>query len=105
MIKSSPVLLLVLLLSALASCKNAPVACFMVTTPTDSIKAGSIVKFDAGCSSGATAFYWDFGNGQDTTGVQTAQTVYTTVATYSVALVVGSSGKSNSLTKKIVVLP
>ena len=103
--KATPSLLLfLLLLTALSSCKTAPGACFTVTTPTDSIRVGTIVVFNAGCSSDATAYYWDFGNGKDTNSI-VAQTMYTTVATYSVSLVVGNSGKSASITKNIVVLP
>jgi PKD repeat protein len=105
MIKATTILLLfLLLLTALSSCKNVPVACFTVSTPADSIKVGTVVMFNAGCSSDATAYYWDFGNGMDTNSV-VAHTTYTTVATYSVALVVGNSGKSASVTKSIVVLP
>jgi PKD repeat protein len=101
---TTTLLLLLLLLTALSSCKNAPVACFTVTTPSDSIKVGTTVIFNAGCSSDATAYYWDFGNGKDTTSI-VAQTTYSTVATYPVALVVGNSGKSASVTKSVVVLP
>ena len=104
--KATPALLLFLsLLTALSSCKNAPVACFTVTTPADSIKVGTVVTFNATCSSDATAYYWDFGNGMNSSSAPIAQTTYTTVASYSVALVVGNSGKSASVTKNIVVLP
>ena len=103
--KAAPTLLMILfLLAGLGSCKESPVACFRVTTPADSIKVGSIVRFDGSCSSDVNAYYWDFGNGLDTTSI-TAQTTYTTAANYTVVLVVGNSGKSASLTKTITVLP
>jgi PKD repeat protein len=101
---TTTLLLFLLLLTAMSSCKNTPIACFTVSTPADSIKVGTVVVFNAGCSSDATAYYWDLGNGRDTNSI-IAQTTYTTVATYSVALVVGNSGKSASVTKNVVVLP
>lgn len=97
--------LFLLFITILSSCKNAPVACFQVTTPADSIRVGHPVIFNASCSSDATAYYWDFGNGQTGSTAPTAQTIYDSVATYTVALIVGNSGKSASLTKNITVLP
>ncbi len=103
--QTTPLLLFVLLLGLLSSCKNAPVACFTVVTPADSIRLGHTVTFDASCSSDATQYYWDLGNGQTSTLAPTVQTIYDSTMTYTVALVVGNSGKSASVTKKIIVLP
>lgn len=104
--KTTPALLLfVLVLLVLSSCKNAPVACFTLATPSDSIRVGHAVIFNAGCSSDATQYFWDFGNGQNSTSSTTAQTTYDSAASYSVALVVANSGKSASITKTIVVKP
>lgn len=89
----------------LSSCKNAPVACFTVVTPVDSIRVGHTVTFNAGCSSDAASYYWDFGNGQSSTTSPTAQITYDSAASYQVALVVGNSGKSASVTKTVVVHP
>ena len=90
-------------LGTMSSCKQAPVACFTVVTPADSIRVGHAVTFNAGCSSDATTYYWDFGNGQFSTSSPTAQITYDSAASYQVALVVGNSGKSASTTKTVVV--
>jgi PKD repeat protein len=92
-------------LGTMSSCKQAPVACFTVLTPADSIKVGHSVTFNAGCSSDAASYYWDFGNGQFSTTSPTAQIIYDSAASYQVALVVGNSGKSASITKTVVVNP
>jgi PKD repeat protein len=91
-------------LALLASCKNAPTACFTIVTNADSIHVGKTVQFDASCSIDASAYYWDFGNGQSAM-TTTAQTIYDSAATYAVHLVVTGSGKSAGTSKNVTVLP
>jgi PKD repeat protein len=105
MTKAAPALLFIVLLALLNSCKNAPVACFTILTPADSIHVGHVVKFDPSCSSDASAYYWDFGNGQNSNLSSVVQTTYDSARTYSVSLVAEGSGKSAFLTKNIIVLP
>jgi len=97
-------ILFLVLIAALHSCKNAPIACFTVTTPADSIKVGHTVNFDPACSSDATSYYWDYGNGLSSVST-TGQTIYDSATTYTVALVATGSGKSASITKRVTVLP
>ena len=98
------IILACLLTVWLASCKIAPNPCFVVLTPADSIRVGYAVRFDASCTSDASKYYWDFGNGQTSTAIVT-QVKYDTTGSYKVALTVGSTGKSGSTTKTIVVNP
>jgi PKD repeat protein len=100
-----PLLLFSLLIVMLSSCKNAPVACFTILTNADSIRVGHPVQFDPACSSDATQYFWDFGNGQTSALSSVVQTTYDSATTYSISLVVEGSGKSASITKNIVVLP
>lgn len=102
---TTTLLLNALILIGISGCKTAPVACFTVTTPADSIKVGTVVTFNSNCSSDATNYYWDFGNGMNSNAAPIVQTSYTTIATYSVTLVVANAGKTASLTKQIIVLP
>jgi PKD repeat protein len=105
MYKITPALFIIILLALLGSCKNAPNACFTIVTTPDSIRAGHTVTFNAGCSTDATQYFWDFGNGLNSTSSPSAQTTYDSARTYSVALVVGNSGKSASIIKTIIVNP
>jgi PKD repeat protein len=103
--KKPPALLLfILALMLMSSCKNPPVACFTILTPTDSIRVGHVVQFDASCTSDATQYYWDFGNGLNASTV-TAQTTYDSATTYKVTLVAAGSGKSAMISKSVTVLP
>lgn len=103
--KKTPTLLLfILALALMSSCKNAPVACFTILTPADSIRVGHVVQFDASCTSDATQYYWDFGNGMNASTV-TAQTTYDSATSYAVNLVAVGSGKSAAASKRVVVLP
>lgn len=102
--KSPTLLLIVFVVSLMSSCKNAPVACFTVTIQADSIRVGRTVNFDASCTSDASSYYWDFGNGLNANGV-TAQTIYDSATTYTVNLVTVGSGKSAAISKRVTVLP
>ena len=102
--KTPTLLLIVLALALMSSCKNAPVACFTVTTTADSIRVGRTVQFDASCTSDATSYYWDFGNGLNASAV-TAQTTYDSATTYTVNLVTVGSGKSAAISKRVTVIP
>ncbi len=103
--KTTPTLLFIALFGILTSCKQSPAPCFVVTTPADSIRVGHVVSFDASCSSDASSYYWDLGDGVTSTSAPVTSTTYDSATTYSVTLVVGSSGKSASIARNITVLP
>jgi len=66
----------------------APVACF--TADLDTVCVDSVICF-FDCSSGSfTEWYWDFGDGSDTTGVADPQHVYADSGTVAVRLIVSS---------------
>ena len=102
--KTPTLLLIVFTLAVMSSCKNAPVACFTVVTAADSIRVGRVVSFDASCSSDASQYYWDFGNGLNSS-IVAPQTTYDSATTYTVNLVAVGSGKSAAVSKRVTVLP
>ena len=105
--------LTVLCLSALltavvlvSSCHKAPpTACFEVVTLADSMIVGRNIQFDPQCSSGATKYYWDFGNRQTSNSSGIVQTVYDSAATYPVSLVVSNGSNTASITRSVTIMP
>ena len=102
--KSPTLLLFVLIIALMSSCKTAPQACFTIVTAADSIRVGHVVQFDGSCTSDANQYYWDFGNGLNSSSV-IGQTTYDSAITYTVNLVAVGSGKSSAVSKRVTVLP
>jgi PKD repeat protein len=88
-----------------SSCSSNPAACFTITTVPDSIKVGHTVAMDAGCSTGATQYYWDFGNGKNSSTGPATTVIYDSIGTYTISLVVSGSSKTATASKSVVVKP
>src|SRR4051812_34843860 len=77
-----------------------PVACF--ATLADSVMFGTNVTFNGGCSTGATSYLWNFGDGNTSAAASTTH-AYTTPGSYAVTLTVTNAKGSNTKTKTIIV--
>lgn len=76
-----------------------PEACF--TYSPSSIEAGQTVSFN-NCSSNADTYYWDFGDGTNSTAVSPSH-VYNEAGSYNVTLTATGGGNSDSETKQLTV--
>ena len=80
--------------------ENKPVACFTYSAVKNE------VNFNSNCSSFATLFDWDFGDGSSSTKSNPTHIYDPVRATYQVALTVtNSEGSQNSFTAIVVVEP
>lgn len=94
------------LLLVLSACNsNSPAACFQIASAADSLHVGKRILFDAHCSSDASAYYWDFGNGQTGPSTVTASTLYDSAASYQVTLVVSNGSKTATTAHSVTILP
>ena len=88
-----------------SSCSSNPTACFTISTVPDSIRVGHTVAMDAGCSTGATQYFWDFGNGKNSSTGPATTVTYDSIGTYTVSLVVSGSSKTASASRSLIVKP
>ena len=86
---------------AFGSCMKTPMACCDIPT-TGAI--GESLKFSSTCSTDASTYEWDFGDGTKSTEANPTHT-YTSAATYKVKLMAMSKNgkKMNEISKSITV--
>lgn len=77
-----------------------PVACFSYT-PETAIKAGDEITF-TNCSENATAYSWDFGDGNTSIEENPVHT-YIQEGTYTVTLTSTGDGEENIITKDVII--
>ncbi len=87
----------------ITSCTKTPTACFSVDKGSVA-KVNEEVQFDGSCSSNATSYMWDFGDGASTTGTSVKHK-YGTAATYVVTLTVKNKKKSATLVQNVMINP
>ncbi len=85
----------------ISSCTKTPTPCFSVDKGGVA-KVNEEVQFDGACSTNATSYTWDFGDGTSTSG-NPVKHKYTTAATYAVRLTTTNKKKSETLVKNITI--
>ncbi|MET4075220.1 PKD domain-containing protein [Hymenobacter sp. UYCo722] len=99
--KANFVLLAALLL---AGCSKKPDACFTIEKGQPSSKVNDEVEVNAGCSTDAGDFVWDFGDGFSTTGIK-AKHKYVTTGQYTIKLTAKNSNRDATTSKQVTVVP
>ncbi len=91
---------LVIALLIMASCTKTPTACCDV--PSSGTK-GQAISFNSSCSTDASTYEWDFGDGSTKSTEANPSHTYATAGTFTVSLMAMSSDgkKMNSTTKSI----
>jgi PKD repeat protein len=84
-------------------CAKDPAPCFTVDK-SKTPKVNEEVQFDASCSTNATSYDWDFGDGTQGSSI-TVKHKYTATATYNVTLKSNNASKNQSITQSVVIAP
>ncbi|OWP62128.1 hypothetical protein CDA63_15880 [Hymenobacter amundsenii] len=95
-----------LLLSSLwlTSCSKKPEACFTIEKGIPSSKVNDEVEVNAGCSSDADSFVWEWGDGASDTGIK-AKHKYNAAGNFTLKLIAKADGKSTSTSKPVTIVP
>ena len=88
----------------LASCGRKPDACFTIEKGQPSSKVNEEVEVNAGCSTDAGQFVWDFGDGFSTTGIK-AKHKYSVVGQYTIKLTAKNSDREATASKSVTIVP
>ncbi|MBC6697494.1 PKD domain-containing protein [Hymenobacter sp. BT190] len=88
----------------LASCSKEPEACFTIEKGIPSSKINDEVEVNAGCSSDADSYVWEWGDGASTTGLKTKHK-YNAAGTFTIKLTAKGDDKSSSTTKPVTIVP
>lgn len=89
---------------ALAACSKKPEACFTIEKGVPSSKINDEVEVNAGCSSDADSYVWEWGDGASTTGLK-AKHKYNAAGTFTIKLTAKGDDKSSSTTKPVTIVP
>ncbi|MCA8832823.1 PKD domain-containing protein [Hymenobacter pini] len=87
----------------LASCGKKPEACFTIEKGIPSSKVNETVELNAGCSTEATSFVWEWGDGSSDTGIKTNHK-YNAAGTFTIKLTAKNDDNSASTTKQVVIV-
>ena len=94
------------LMLAVQSCRKTPIACFNTTPDMDSIHVHQPVVFDAGCSTYAGSYNWQFYRNADSIAfTRTVTKTFKDTGTVEVYLLVTEGNQYAGVTKNIVVRP
>lgn len=85
----------------ISSCTKTPSACFSADKG-QAAKVNEEVQFDASCSTNATSYTWDFGDGASTSG-NPVKHKYATPGTYAVKLTATNKKKTGTATQNLVI--
>ena len=88
----------------LAGCSKKPDACFTIEKGQPSSKVNDEVEVNAGCSTDAGEFVWDFGDGSSTTGIK-AKHKYVTTGQYTIKLTAKNSDRDATTSKQVTIVP
>ncbi len=88
----------------LMSCSKKPDACFTIEKGIPSSKINDEVEVNAGCSSDADSFVWEWGDGASTTGIKTKHK-YNAAGNFTIKLTAKGDGKSASTSKPVTIVP
>ncbi len=89
---------------SLTSCSKKPEACFTIEKGIPSSKINDEVEVNAGCSSDADSFVWEWGDGASTTGIKTKHK-YNAAGNFTIKLTAKGDGKSASTSKPVTIVP
>ncbi|RSK32355.1 PKD domain-containing protein [Hymenobacter metallilatus] len=93
-----------LLLSlALTGCGKKPEACFTIEKGIPSSKINETVEVNAGCSTEATSFVWEWGDGASDTGIKTNHK-YNAAGTFTIKLTAKNDDNSATTTKQVTIV-
>lgn len=87
----------------ITSCTKTPTACFSVDKGSMP-KVNEEVQFNGSCSTNATSYTWNFGDGATSTGTSVKHK-YATAATYAVTLTVKNRKKTATLVQNVMINP
>ncbi len=83
-------------------CTKTPQACF-VADKGKVAKVNEEVQFDASCSTNATSYSWDFGDGTAASEGASVKHKYSTAAIYNVKLTAKNKRKENTSTVALTI--
>ncbi len=97
------IIVLIGIANLLTFCTKPPVPCF-ATDKGQTSRVNEEVQFDATCTTEATSYSWNYGDGNSGTGI-TSKHKYQTVGTYIVTLTASNKGNSSIIEKNMAVTP
>ncbi len=88
----------------MAGCSKKPEACFTIEKGIPSSKINDEVEVNAGCSSDADSYVWEWGDGASDTGIKVKHK-YNVAGNFTIKLTAKGDDKSASTSKPVTIIP
>ena len=98
----SPLLLALSLLAA--GCAKKPDACFTIEKGIPSSKVNDEVEVNAACSTDATSYLWEWGDGASTTGVKVKHK-YNVAGNFTIKMTAKNDNRESATSRQVTIVP